>query len=78
MIVPNITSFLFNADGRSPELLDQWLEEMKPHFEVGSTLRAEALHRLSHAYWYSVLQAKYDEVGRSINAAIDRGEAPQY
>jgi hypothetical protein len=78
VIVPNITSFLFNADGKSPELLERWLEEKKPYFEKDSALRRELLHRLTHDYWLGVLKDKYDEVGRSINEAIARGVAPKY
>jgi hypothetical protein len=78
VIVPNITSFLFNADGKSPVLLDKWLEEKKPYFELGSNLRQEVLHKLTHVYWFDVLKDKYDEVGYLINNATARGEAPIY
>ena len=67
VIVQNLTKFLFNADGKSPGLLEQWLEEMKPYFEVGSSLRQEVLHRLTHDYWFNVLTDKYDEMAISIN-----------
>ena len=78
VIVPNITAFLFNADGQSPLLLDQWLEDLAPHYVEGSVLRKQALHRLTHAYWYDVLKDKYDEVGQQINEDIARGEIPKY
>lgn len=78
VIVPNITAFLYNADGQSPTLLDQWLEDLAPHYVEGSALRTEALYRLSHSYWYGVLKDKYDEVGRGINEAIAKGEIPKY
>lgn len=78
VIVPNITEFLFNADGQSPALLERWLEERRPYFETGSALRQQVLHRLTHEYWVSVLKDKHDEVARAINAALARGEEPVY
>ena len=78
VIVPNTTELLLNADGNSPALLDKWLEELRPHYEVGSKLRQRALYRLTHDYWYGVLKDKYDEVGHVINEALSRGEIPQY
>ena len=77
-IVPNITEFLLNADGKSPMLLDMWMEELKPHYEVGSVLRQQALHRLTHDYWFNVIKEKYDEVARKINEAVSKGKDPIY
>jgi hypothetical protein len=71
VIVQNMTEFLFNADGKSPGLLEQWLEERKPYFEVGSSLRHEVLHRLTHEYWFNVLTDKYDEMAKSITNIED-------
>jgi hypothetical protein len=52
-------------------LLEQWLEERKPYFEVGSSLRHEVLHRLTHEYWFNVLTDKYDEMAKSITNIED-------
>ena len=76
VLVPNISELLLNADGKTPELLDRWLEKKKPYFR--SPLRNDVMHRLTHDYWFGVLTDKYDEVVRSINNAIDKGQVPEY
>ena len=78
VIVPNTTEFLLNRDGRSPELLDRWLEERKPYFKSESALWKTVLHRLTNDYWFGLLKEKYNKIGQLINYANKKGEVPVY
>eukprot|EP01036_Dinobryon_divergens_P022433 gene22433-30686_t len=62
--IKSSTDFLQGGQ-KSMALLDKWMKELGPYYEVGSEKRNQTLYRLSLGYWWTNIQNKYSSLTSS-------------